>query len=170
MADITKTKAEQFLLANNDCVAFRFASGFGVSPRMRLDLMVNEFVWKAIHERRLRVYEAHFLRSFIHVRDIALTYLFALRNLDAMLGQVYNVGDESLNCTKAELCRLIQKRINYELDLGGIEKDPDQRNCQISYAKIKAAGFQCSVTLEEGIAEMAAACAVLDHGSAYSNV
>ena len=166
----TKTEAERWLLEHNQCVAFRFASGFGVSPRMRLDLMVNEFVYKVLLEHYLVIYEAHFMRSFIHVRDIAGTYVFALKNLDSMLGQVYNVGDESLNCSKADLCRMIQKRINYYLHFADMEKDPDQRNCKISYDKIKRAGFKCEVSLERGIDEMIAACKVLEHGNPYSNV
>ena len=111
----TKTAAEQYLLANSDAIAYRFATAFGLSPRLRLDLLVNDFVYTALKLRYLVVYEAHFMRTFIHVTDIARSFLFGLDNADRMTGQVYNVGSEQMNYSKSAVCELIQKRFDYYL-------------------------------------------------------
>jgi nucleoside-diphosphate-sugar epimerase len=166
----TKTKAEQYLLENNSTIAYRFATAFGLSPRMRLDLLVNDFVYTALKMRYLVLYEAHFLRTFIHVYDIARSFLFAIENADSMRGQVYNVGSETMNYSKTQVCEMIHKRIDYYLHQADIGEDIDKRNYQVSYKKISSLGYHTTITLEEGIDELVCGLQVLDMRTPYSNV
>lgn len=166
----TKTAAEQHLRENCNVIAFRFATAFGLSPRLRLDLLVNDFVSTALTLRYLVVYEAHFMRTFIHVVDIARSFVFGLDNGGLMAGQVYNVGSERMNFSKAEVCELIKKRVDYYLHYADVGEDADKRNYRVSYQKIRALGFETTVTLEEGIDELVRGIEVLDIRSAYANV
>lgn len=166
----TKTAAERYLLARGNTIAFRFATAFGVSPRMRLDLLVNEFVHTALKLRYLVVYEAHFMRSFIHVHDIARSFLFALQKVDRMRGQVYNVGSESMNYSKAQVCEMIRRRVEYYLHYAEVGQDADKRNYVVSYEKIAALGYRTTITLEDGIDELVRTLPVLDVKNPYSNV
>ncbi len=104
---ITKLESEKHLLDAGNVVVFRPATAFGLSPQMRLDLLFNEFVYRAVKDRYLVIYEPHFMRAFIHVRDFARALVFGMENADKMLGQVYNLGDESLNLTKGDLAQRI---------------------------------------------------------------
>ena len=109
----TKTAAEQYLLENCNTIAYRFATAFGVSPRMRLDLLVNHFVCTALPMRDLVLYEAHAMRTFIHVYDIARSFLFGIEHGARMQGQVFNVGSEEMNCSKAQVCEMIRRKVDY---------------------------------------------------------
>jgi len=109
----TKTSAEQYLRGNCTTIAYRFATAFGVSPRMRLDLLVNDFVYTAMKMRYLVVYESHFMRTFIHVQDIARSFVFGIENVQRLAGQVYNVGSEQMNYSKADVCKMIQKKVDF---------------------------------------------------------
>jgi len=151
----TKVEAEKALLDSGHCVTFRFATVFGMSPRMRLDLLVNDFVYRAINDRAVVLFEAHFKRNYLHVRDAAASFLHAMKNYDKMKGQPYNVGLSEANLSKEELCQAIQKEVKgFEYVIAPVGEDPDKRNYIISNAKIEATGFKTQVGLTEGIREL----------------
>ncbi len=166
----TKTIAEAHLLEHCSAVAFRFATAFGLSPRLRLDLLVNDFTYKAVTQQYLVVYEAHFMRTFIHVRDMGRAFLLALDNADQMLRQVYNVGSDVMNYSKRDVCDLVQKQVDCYVHYAEIGEDADKRNYVVSYDKIGRLGYQTAVTLEEGISELVKGFQVLDFKTPYSNV
>lgn len=166
----TKTTAERIMLEECNAVAYRFATAFGVSPRMRLDLLVNDFVYTALRMQYLVCYESHFMRTFIHVRDMARAFLFALHNADRVRGQVFNVGSESLNHSKADVCNLLKARINFYLHFADVGEDADKRNYVVSYKKFSSLGYETSVTLEQGVDELLRALPLLDFQTPYSNV
>ncbi len=166
----TKTEAEKVFLDAGNAVIFRFATAFGVSNRLRLDLMINDFVYRAVKERNLIVYEKHFKRTFIHVRDMSRSFLFAMNHLRKMKDHVYNVGSEEMNYSKEEIARLIQKRFRYYLHFAEVGRDEDQRNYEVSYRKIRDLGFRTTVSAEEGIDELIAAMSAIEVQSEFSNV
>jgi len=147
----TKTKAEEYLLQKENVIAYRFATGFGISPRLRLDLLVNDFVFQALKNRSLILYEKQFRRSFIHVSDMARAFIFAIENRDKMINNVFNVGDESMNYSKEEVALKIKEKIEYYLHFADVGTDEDKRNYYVSYKKINALGFNTTVTMDEGI-------------------
>jgi nucleoside-diphosphate-sugar epimerase len=166
----TKTKAEQELLRSGNVVVFRFATAFGVSPRMRLDLLVNDFVYAAVRNKSLLIYESTFKRTFIHVRDMARAFLFALENYDAMAGNAYNVGTESNNYSKREIAELIRRHHDFYLHYADVGSDEDQRNYEVSYRKLEREGFRCLTSVEDGVRELVAAARALDVTNPYANV
>jgi nucleoside-diphosphate-sugar epimerase len=166
----TKTIAEAYLLECNTTIAYRFATAFGVSPRLRLDLLINDFTYKALSQGYLVVYESHFMRTFIHVTDMARSFLFAIENQEKMKGQVFNVGSEKLNYSKKEICELISKKTNAYVYYANIGEDVDKRNYTVSYEKINKLGFSTSITVEEGIEELIKVLVVIDSKTQYSNV
>lgn len=167
---MTKTEGEKICLEHPRGVALRFATAFGVSPRMRLDLLINNFVHQAIVQRQLIVYERHFRRTFAAVRDLARAIPFALAHVDAMAGHAYNVGDESMNFTKEQIAVKIRERVPFYLHFSEEGTDEDKRDYEVSYAKIRALGFRTEVTLEKGIADLVSAMDVLDFVDPFSNV
>ncbi len=167
---ITKTEGEKICLQHPGAIALRFATAFGVSPRMRLDLMINNFVYQAIVNKQLIVYERNFRRTFIEVRDIARSILFALDHIDQMSGQAYNVGHESMNFTKENIALKIRDYIPFYLHFADIGTDEDNRDYDVSYEKIRQLGYQTEVTIEAGIEELVRAMDVLDIVDPYSNV
>ncbi len=166
----TKAAAEQHLLEHCNTIAYRFATAYGISPRMRLDLLVNDFVYTALKLRYLVLYEAHFMRTFIHVYDMARSFLFALENAGQMQGQVYNVGSETMNYSKAAVCELIRKKVDYYLHCADVGEDADKRDYMVSYEKISRLGYHTTVTLEDGIDELVRALQLIDTKSPYANV
>ena len=166
----TKTAAEQYLTEHNRTIAYRFATAFGVAPRLRLDLLVNDFVYRAFKERYLVVYESQFMRTFIHVYDIARSFLFGLQNAEQMAGQVYNIGSESMNYSKAEVCEMIKAKVEFYLHYADVGEDADKRNYVVSYKKISGLGYKTTITLEEGIDELVRALEVVDVRNPHSNV
>ncbi len=166
----TKTLAERELLEAGNVVCYRFATAFGLSPRLRLDLMPNDFAYQAIHNKQLIVYERHVRRTFIHVWDMARSFLFALEHHDRMRDEVFNVGHESMNYTKEDIAKLIQEKVPYYLHFAEIGEDPDKRDYEVSYAKIRKAGFETAVTIQDGIDELIRGMAVLKISNPYSNV
>jgi nucleoside-diphosphate-sugar epimerase len=166
----TKTKAEQELLKSGNVIVYRFATAFGVSPRMRLDLLINDFAYCAVRNRNLLVYEATFKRTFIHVRDMARAFLFALANYDAMVDNAYNVGTERNNYSKRDIANLVKRKVDYYLHFADVGSDEDQRNCEVSYRKIEQTGFSCATSVEDGIRELIAAATALDVTNPYANV
>jgi len=150
-----KVQAEQELIASGNAIVFRLATVFGVSPRMRLDLLVNDFVYRAVNDRAVIVFEGSFKRNYIHVRDVARAFVHAMDNFESMKNQVYNVGLSDANLSKLELCTEIQKQLPKFVFLESkIGEDPDKRNYIVSNAKIEATGYKPQVSLEEGIVEL----------------
>jgi nucleoside-diphosphate-sugar epimerase len=151
---VLKVELEKALL-DAGAVSLRLATVCGVSPRMRLDLLVNDFTYRAVTDRFIVLFEAHFKRNYIHVRDVARAFLHAHDHFDAMKGQPYNVGLSDANLSKMELCREIQKQIPaFTIMEAPIGQDPDQRNYIVSNAKIEATGYQPRVSLQQAIAEL----------------
>ena len=167
---ITKTEGEKICLQHPRATALRFATAFGVSPRMRLDLMINNFVHQAIVNKQLIVYERSFRRTFIGVRDIAGSILFALDHIDRMAGEAYNVGHESMNFTKEQIALKIRDCVEFYLHFADVGTDEDSRDYDVSYEKIRQLGYQTEVTIEAGIEELVRAMDVLDIFDPYSNV
>jgi len=151
----TKLEAEKRLLEAGNVIVYRPATAFGLSPQMRLDLLFNEFVYRALIERYLVVYEPNFMRAFINVRDFSRALLFAVENADTMLNHVYNMGSESLNLTKGDLAQRIREKIDIVLHMSEAGGDPDKRNYTVSFAKLRALGYQAEVSVEQGIEELA---------------
>jgi len=151
---VLKVELEQALLAAG-AVSLRLATVCGISPRMRLDLLVNDFTYRAVTDRFVVLFEAHFKRNYIHVRDVARAFLHALDHFDAMRGQPYNVGLSDANLSKMELCLEIQKQVpDFTIMEAPIGKDPDQRNYIVSNDKIEATGYRPQVSLPRAIAEL----------------
>jgi nucleoside-diphosphate-sugar epimerase len=165
-----KVEGEKILQERGNHVTYRYATAFGVSPRMRLDLLVNDFTFRAVKDRSLIVYEKKFMRTFIHVRDMARSFIFAIKNYDKMKNEVYNVGDSRQNLSKEDVCLMIRKQFDYYLHFAEVGKDVDQRNYMVSYEKIEKLGFRCSVTVEEGIDELIKAAQVIDVSNPFANV
>jgi nucleoside-diphosphate-sugar epimerase len=166
----TKTAAERHLLEAGNTVCYRFATAFGVSPRMRFDLLVNDFVYQAKVNKDLIIYERGFKRTFIHVRDMARAFAFALDNYPKLRDDVYNVGSEDMNYNKEEVAVLIKKRVDYYLHFAEIGKDEDQRNYEVSYAKIRGKGFTTEIDMETGIEELIRAVDLIGLKNEYANV
>jgi len=166
----TKTAAERHIMEHCSAVAYRFATAFGTSPRMRLDLLINEFVYTAMKMRYLVVYEAHFMRTFIHVHDIARSFRFAIENARRMTGQVYNVGSEGMNYSKADVCEMIRAKVDYYLHYADVGQDADKRNYVVSYRKVADLGFRTTIPLEQGIDELVRGVEVLEFKTPYTNL
>ena len=165
-----KVQAERAVLDAGNGIVYRLATVFGVSPRMRLDLLVNDFVYRAVTDGFIVLFEAHFKRNFIHVRDVARAFLHGLKNFSKMKNDVYNVGLSSANLSKRELCERIKKFVpNFHVTVSEIGRDPDKRNYIVSNAKVEAAGFRPAFSLEDGIRELIKAYQVIRRNE-FSNV
>jgi nucleoside-diphosphate-sugar epimerase len=165
----TKTQAEKLLVDRGNTIAYRFATAFGVSPRLRLDLLINDFTNKCLRDGYLVVYEKNFMRTFIHVSDIAESFLFGIDNWKQMANNVYNVGSDSMNYSKEQVCNLIGNKTNAFIHFEDIGSDADKRNYIVSYDKINQLGFDVKVSLEEGIDEIYKALKVIDFNDVYTN-
>ena len=151
---VLKVELEKALL-DAGAISLRLATVCGVSPRMRLDLLVNDFTYRAVVDRFVVLFEAHFKRNYVHVRDVARAFCHALDHFDAMQGQPYNVGLSDANLSKMELCLEIQKQVpDFTIMEAPIGKDPDQRNYIVSNAKIEATGYKPQVSIQRAIAEL----------------
>ena len=166
----TKLAAEKMVLEAGNGVAYRYATAFGVSNRMRLDLMPNDFTYQAVKNKNLIVYEGGFKRTFIHVRDMARSIMFALDKWDTVKDDVYNVGHESMNFTKEDIARTVLKHVNYYLHFAEVGTDADKRNYEVSYEKIRAKGFETTIDMDRGIAELARACNLIEFQNPFANV
>ena len=161
----TKCDAENALLDSPNAVTFRLATVFGMSPRMRLDLLVNHFVYAAFKEGFLVLFEKDFKRNFVHVRDVADAMLHAMRHADKMAGKAYNLGLDSANLSKEELALAVKKHVpNFYLHFAAIGQDPDKRNYIVSSARLAKAGFVARRTLDEGIQELLKGYRMLSRG------
>lgn len=166
----TKVEAERAALDAGNAVTFRLATVFGLSPRMRLDLLVNDFVYRAVTDRALVVFEGHAKRNFIHVRDVAGAFLHALANFETMRGRAYNVGLSDANLSKLELCAAIKKHLpGFAYLEAPVGEDPDKRDYVVSNARIEATGFRPQVSLNDGIRELIKGFTIL-RNSKFSNV
>jgi nucleoside-diphosphate-sugar epimerase len=151
----TKVEAELAVLDAGNAVTFRLATVFGLSPRMRLDLLVNDFVYRAVTDRAVVVFEGHAKRNFIHVRDVAGAFVHALANFERMQGRAYNVGLSDANLSKLELCAAIRKQLPGFVALEApVGEDPDKRDYIVSNVRIEATGFRPRVSLADGIREL----------------
>lgn len=166
----TKALAEKMLLEERKTIAWRFATAFGVSPRLRLDLLINDFTYKALTQGYLVVYEKHFMRTFIHVHDMGRVFVFGINNHDKMTNQVYNVGNEKMNYSKEQICDLIKKKTGTYIHYADIGEDADKRNYIVSYEKIRDLGYHTTITVEEGIDELVKALHAVSFHIPYSNV
>jgi nucleoside-diphosphate-sugar epimerase len=135
-------------------VILRFATVFGSSPRMRLDLLVNDFVYQALHNRQIVLFEGYFRRTFLHSTDAAAVYPFAMTHFETMCGKVYNVGDEAMNYTKRDVALKIKDCVDYYLHEAPTGTDPDQRDYEVDYGRLQSLGFRAKVGLDEGIREL----------------
>lgn len=166
----TKTDAELIVMSRSNSIAYRFATAFGVSPRLRLDLLVNDLTYKALTQKYAVIYESHFLRTFIHVRDIANSFLFAIENKQQMKNNVYNVGSDSMNFSKKEVCELIKSSLPDVLfHYADIGEDADKRNYKVSYEKINKLGFETTISIQQGIEELIKAFSLISIKSQYHN-
>ncbi len=152
---IEKVKVEKELMQHPSAISFRLATVFGMSPRMRIDLLVNDFTYRAVHDRFVVLFEGSFKRNYIHVRDVARAFVHGIDNHERMSGQIYNVGLSDANVSKRELCEAIRREVpDFTFIDAPIGKDPDQRNYVVSNAKIEATGFKPAYSLEFGIQEL----------------
>jgi len=166
----TKVKAEEAVLARGNSLTFRLATVFGASARMRVDLLVNDFVYRAVHDRAVLIFEGHFKRNYIHIRDVARAFLHAIANFSSMKGKPYNVGLEEANLSKLELCAKIKAHLpQFTYVEAPIGEDPDKRDYIVSNQRILGTGFRTEWDLDRGIRELIKAFTILRQ-SKYANV
>ena len=166
----SKVEAERAILDSGNGVTFRLATVFGMAPRMRIDLLVNDFTWRAVTDRAVVIFEGHFKRNYIHIRDIARAFLHGLEHYDTMTGQAYNVGLSDANLSKLELCERIKGHVPAFTYLEApIGEDPDKRDYIVSNAKLEQTGFKTEWSLDRGIAELLVGYRML-RNSVYGNV
>ena len=152
---VTKVKAERALLDSTNTISLRLATVFGVSPRMRVDLLVNDFVHKAMTDRYLVLYEKHFKRNYVHIDDVAACFIYCLEHFNDMKGQAYNVGLNDANLSKEELALKIKEYVpELYIHTAEVGTDPDKRNYIVSNDKIAAKGFRASNSLDKGIQDL----------------
>jgi nucleoside-diphosphate-sugar epimerase len=166
----TKVEAEEAVLSRENSISFRLATVFGMSPRMRLDLLVNDFVYRAVHDRAVVIFEGHFKRNYIHIRDVVRAFVHGLAQFEGMKGKPYNVGLDDANLSKLELCAEIKKQLpNFVYLEAPIGEDPDKRDYIVSNARLAATGYQPQHTLAYGIGELIKGYTIL-RDSQYGNV
>ena len=165
-----KVEIEKILMQHPNAISFRLATVFGMSPRMRIDLLVNDFTYRAVHDRFVVLFESQFKRNYLHVRDVSRVFQHAIVNHDQMTGQIYNVGLSDANVSKKELCQAIQKHLPEFIFVDApVGKDPDQRNYVVSNAKIEATGFKPAFSLDYGIRELIKGYSMI-RNTKYGNV
>jgi nucleoside-diphosphate-sugar epimerase len=167
---VEKVEIERALMEYPNAISFRLATVFGMSPRMRIDLLVNDFTYRAVYDRFVVLFESHFKRNYIHVRDVSHVFKHALLNLDQMKGQIYNVGLSDANVSKKELCEHIQKQLpDFSFFEAPVGKDPDQRNYIVSNTKIEATGYEPEFSLDRGITDLIKGYSMI-RNTRYGNV
>lgn len=166
----TKVRAEEAVLNRGNSLTFRLATVFGASPRMRIDLLVNDFVYRAVHDRAVLIFEGHFKRNFIHIQDVASAFIHAIANFSSMQGKPYNVGLEEANLSKLELCAKIREHLpKFVFVEAPIGEDPDKRDYIVSNQRILSTGFRTEWDLDRGIRELIKVFTILRQ-SKYANV
>jgi len=152
---IEKVEVEKHLMQHPNAISFRLATVFGMSPRMRIGLLVNDFTYRAVNDRFVVLFESSFKRNYIHVRDVSRVFQHGLADFERMKGQIYNVGLSDANVSKRELCEIIARHVPGFVFLEApVGKDPDQRNYVVSNAKIEATGYKPAHSLDAGVAEL----------------
>lgn len=150
-----KVAAEQIVLGRKNSISFRLATVFGMAPRMRIDLLVNDFVYRAVNDRFIVLFEAHFRRNFIHVADVTRVFLHGIKQFESMRGLPYNVGLDEANLSKWQLCEQIRKHVPDFIFLEApVGEDPDKRDYVVSNARIAATGYSPVHSLDDGIIEL----------------
>ncbi|MFN8543846.1 MAG: NAD(P)-dependent oxidoreductase [Candidatus Binatia bacterium] len=166
----TKVEAEQALLQRPNVVTLRLATVFGTSPRLRLDLLVNHFVYAAVTDRYLVIFERHFKRNFVHIRDVADCFAYCIEHARQMAGRPYNVGLDAANLSKEELALRVQAQVpELCLTFSEVGTDPDKRNYVVSNQRLREAGFEARRSLDDGIRELLTGYRMLARGS-FANV
>jgi nucleoside-diphosphate-sugar epimerase len=166
----TKVEAERAVLEHGSGVALRLATVFGMSPRMRLDLLVNDFTWRAVTDRAVVVFEGHFRRNYIHVRDVVKAFIHAIDNFGTMHGEPYNVGLSEANLTKLQLCERIARHVpGFAYLEAPVGEDPDKRDYLVSNEKLEATGWRPDFGLDAGIQELIKGYRML-RNSRFANV
>jgi nucleoside-diphosphate-sugar epimerase len=161
---------EKAVLDRGNAISFRLATVFGMSPRMRLDLLVNDFVYRAVTDRAVVLFESHFKRNYVHVRDVARAFLHGLDHFDTMKNEPYNVGLSEANLSKRELCECIQRHVpQFVFVEAPIGEDPDKRDYIVSNEKIERTGFHPIYSLDMGIVELIKGYSMI-RNAIYSNV
>ena len=165
-----KCEAEDAILASGNAITLRLATAFGVSPRMRLDLLVNDFVYRAVFDGFVVLFEAHFMRNYIHVRDVAKAFMHSLDNFAAMKNEPYNVGLSDANLSKLQLCEEIKKQVpNFYFVEAKVGEDPDKRDYEVSNAKLEKTGFKPEFSIQRGVKELVKAYQVIKRNQ-YANI
>jgi len=165
-----KVETEQALLERGNAATLRLATVFGMAPRMRLDLLVNDFTYRAVKDRFVVVFEGHFKRNYIHIRDVARAFIHLIDNFERLKDQAYNVGLSSANLSKLELCAKIKEQVpDFVVLESPVGEDPDKRDYIVSNDKIERSGFAPAHTLEMGIRELVKGYRIINN-SVYSNV
>jgi nucleoside-diphosphate-sugar epimerase len=167
---VDKVTIEKELMKRKNSISFRLATVFGMSPKMRLDLLVNDFVYRAVNDRFVVLFEGHFKRNYIHVIDVVKAFIHGMNNFELMRGGIFNVGLSEANLSKFELCEQIKKHIpEFVVAEAPLARDPDQRNYIVSNAKIEKTGWRPTVSLNEGILELIKGYRMI-RNARYSNV
>jgi nucleoside-diphosphate-sugar epimerase len=165
-----KVEAEKIVLNHKNSISLRLATVFGMSPRMRIDLLVNDFVYRAVKDRFVVLFEAHFKRNYIHIRDVARAFMHGMMNFEEMRGAPYNVGLSDANLSKAELCERITVQIPSFIYLeASVGEDPDKRDYIVSNDRIERTGYKPCYSLDDGISELIKGYRML-RDSTYSNI
>ena len=152
---MTKVEIEKAFLEKGNAITLRLATVFGLSPRMRMDLMVNDFTYRAYKDHFIILFEEHFRRNFIHIRDVAKAFIFGIENYNRMKGEPFNVGLSSANLTKLELCEKIKKYVpDFFIHSAALAEDPDKRDYMVSNEKIESLGWMADHSLDQGIQEL----------------
>ena len=161
---IDKVKVEQELMSRENAISLRLATVFGLSPRMRIDLLVNDFTFRAVHDGFIVLFESNFKRNYIHVRDISRVFQHCLVNFHNMKSNVFNVGLSTANISKLELCKKIKEQVpNFVIIEEKIGSDPDQRNYVVSNSKIESTGFEPKYSIENGVRELIKGYRMIKH-------
>lgn len=166
----SKYEAEKIIKNKDNYSILRPAIAFGFSPRMRLDMLVNEFVFKAVKYKYLEICNPAFVRTLIHVKDFAESILMMVEKFDKFRNQIFNVGNNDMNVTKKEIANLIRPKSNFELKMVSGELDPDKRNFIVNYDKIEKIGFKTKISLENGINEMIKKFKDIEDSPSFYNV
>ena len=165
-----KVEVEKTLMERSNSVSFRLATVFGLSPRMRLDLLVNNFVFRAVTDGFIVIFEGNFKRNYIHISDVATAFQIAIQTPSNFVGEIFNVGLSEANISKIELCKKIAEKLStFTFIESQIGKDPDQRNYIVSNKKIESRGFMPKISLDEGLTELISGIKIFNN-KPYSNI
>lgn len=166
----TKVEAEKAVLERGNAISLRLATVFGASPRMRIDLLVNDFTYRAVKDRFIVIFEGHFKRNYIHICDVANAFIHCINNFEKMKDKPYNVGLSSANISKLELCQKIKEQLpNFVYMESKIGEDPDKRDYIVSNEKIEKTGFMPKYSLDDGIRELIKTYTIINN-SIYGNI